>query len=329
MLATVYQKPLHDLGSVHSQLHGVWSPGYGREVVGRYLTAQFGQRAEEYVQTHQNLSHTRAVLPAIFAHAGIKLPARGPFTILDLGSGAGNTIVPLLDLLAANPEGRLIASDLSAEMLALCRALVTGHSAADQCELLQLNAEELDFAPASIDLVLGWAILHHLFRPDLTLLGCGRVLRPGGAAVFLEPFEDGTATEALIYRTILADPRAAALPSDLTRFWAARVAALLERRGEDKSVGFTHLDDKWMFTRSYFEHHAEAAGFRNVQFIPLRSADDLFELQVNMILRIGGPNTSLDQLPGWVAERVREFDRVYSREYKREILLEAAVVLQK
>ena len=203
MLATVYRKPLHDLGAAHPRLRGVLSPGYGREVVGRYVTAQFEERAAEFVQTHQNPDHMRDLLGVVLRQAGIELPAEGPFTVLDLGSGAGNTILPLLDLLGRNPAGRLIGSDLSAEMLALCRALVATHPAAHHCDLLQLNAEELDFAEGSIDLVLGCAILHHLFRPDLTLAGCGRILRPGGAALFLEPFEDGSGTEALIYRTIL------------------------------------------------------------------------------------------------------------------------------
>src|SRR5437763_573815 len=156
MLATVYRKPLHDLGAAHPRLRGVLSPGYGREVVGCYVTAQFEERAAEFVQTHQNPDHMRDLLGVVLRQAGIELPA-----------------------------------------------------------------------------------------------------------------EDGSGTEGMIYRTILADPRAAALPPASAAFWSARAAALLERRGEDKAVGFDHLDDKWMFTRSYFERNAAAAGFRNVRFLPL------------------------------------------------------------
>ena len=53
-------------------------------------------------------------------------------------------------------------------------------------DFLLAAAEQLPFADASFDAVLGKQILHHLDL-DLAVAEIARVLRPGGRAVFLEP----------------------------------------------------------------------------------------------------------------------------------------------
>lgn len=51
---------------------------------------------------------------------------------------------------------------------------------------LEMNAEELSFAPASFDLVCGSGILHHL-DIERAAAQISKVVKPGGAAVFMEP----------------------------------------------------------------------------------------------------------------------------------------------
>jgi SAM-dependent methyltransferase len=57
---------------------------------------------------------------------------------------------------------------------------------ADQCHYLEMDAEHLDFDDRSFDLVFGSGILHHLDL-EAAFAEIGRVLTPGGSAVFFEP----------------------------------------------------------------------------------------------------------------------------------------------
>ena len=56
----------------------------------------------------------------------------------------------------------------------------------DNAHFLIMDAEELDFATNSFDLVFGTGILHHLDL-DRSLSEIARVLKPEGRAIFIEP----------------------------------------------------------------------------------------------------------------------------------------------
>ncbi len=55
-----------------------------------------------------------------------------------------------------------------------------------------MDAYKLEFADASLDVVIGKAILHHLDF-ERAVREIHRVLRPGGAAIFMEPLRDNPA----------------------------------------------------------------------------------------------------------------------------------------
>jgi SAM-dependent methyltransferase len=98
--------------------------------------------------------------------------------VLDVAAGTGNASIP-----AAERGARVTASDLVPELLE------AGRERAGDLELdwVQADAEHLPFADGSFDAVWGSAILHHL---DLKRAGeeLRRVLKPGGVAVFCEPW---------------------------------------------------------------------------------------------------------------------------------------------
>jgi SAM-dependent methyltransferase len=104
-------------------------------------------------------------------------------TILEYGCGDGENTVVL-----ANRGARIIAFDISAELLALARKRVEENGCED-VELLLGSAHTLPFADESIDIVFGMAILHHL---DLELASreIKRVLKPGGRGIFEEPIRN-------------------------------------------------------------------------------------------------------------------------------------------
>ena len=121
------------------------------------------------------LDHETWVRPA-FAKLG---DVRG-LDVLDLGCGHGMAAVVL-----ARHGARVVATDLSAGYLAEAarRALANGIDLA----LVQADAERLPFADGSFDRVWGNAVLHHL-DVGRAAREVRRILRPGGLAVFCEPW---------------------------------------------------------------------------------------------------------------------------------------------
>ena len=102
------------------------------------------------------------------------LPDR-PVTGLDIGCGTGRYTRLLRALL---PDGSLlVASDVSAAMLAQLRAGNRGHALA--VAPLLSAAEELPLRAASLDLVTAFNCVHH-FDLGRFLAAAARVLRPGG-----------------------------------------------------------------------------------------------------------------------------------------------------
>ncbi len=100
--------------------------------------------------------------------------------VLDYGCGHGMAAVVL-----ARRGAQVTAFDLSGGYAA--EAARRAHANGVRVQVVQANAEQLPFAQACFDAIWGNAILHHL---DLRQAGreIHRVLRPGGVAVFCEPW---------------------------------------------------------------------------------------------------------------------------------------------
>lgn len=107
--------------------------------------------------------------------------------VLDLGCGHGMAAVVL-----ARRQARVTALDLSGGYLAEARRRASANGV--RLTLVQADGERLPFADGSFDRVWGNAVLHHF---DLTrgAAEVRRVLRPGGRAVFCEPWGDNPLLE--------------------------------------------------------------------------------------------------------------------------------------
>jgi ubiquinone/menaquinone biosynthesis C-methylase UbiE len=319
----LYTGSLEDLGSQNEQLKGILSPGYSSDLVSSYVQWQFLECAEELAARIESISYTRHLLATAMERIG--WPVAGPVRILDLGSGAGNTIIPLLELC---PDAELLATDLSVKMLAVLRRMLAERGWLDRCTLMELNAESLDFLPESCDLVTGGAILHHLHRPDLCLEGCSRVLKKDGWAVFFEPFENGNGILAVAMERILDDPRAGELPPEIVRHFRLFKDDYHLRKGRDKSDPRFHLlDDKWCFTKSYFADALRGCDFRQCIIYPLHETRTQFQRQMETQLRLGAGRPPED-LPPWAWEMVRQYDR-FSEDMKADLLIEGCILLRK
>jgi SAM-dependent methyltransferase len=123
--------------------------------------------------------------------------ARGA-DVLDYGCAKGDWSIPV-----AQVSRSLVGIDISE--VAVADAAAAGRAAGlSNLHFLAMNAEVLDFADESFDLVFGSGILHHL---DLARAygEIARVLRPGGRAIFKEPLGHNLAFN--LYRALTPDAR--------------------------------------------------------------------------------------------------------------------------
>lgn len=101
-------------------------------------------------------------------------------SVLDFGCGHGMAAVVL-----ARRGARVFAYDLSAAYLKEARTRAAANGVA--AEWVRADGERLPFADRSFDRVWGNAVLHHLDSHH-ACRELRRVLRPGGVAVFAEPW---------------------------------------------------------------------------------------------------------------------------------------------
>jgi SAM-dependent methyltransferase len=121
------------------------------------------------------LDHETWVRPA-FARLG-DVQAKD---VLDFGCGHG-----MASIVLARRGANVTGIDLSPGYVAEARARAVANRVS--VRFLQADGEHLPFADRSFDAVWGCAILHHL-NLDVAGRELRRVLRPGGVAVFCEPW---------------------------------------------------------------------------------------------------------------------------------------------
>lgn len=103
--------------------------------------------------------------------------------LLDVGCGTGLIGFGALDRLG--PDGRVIFSDVSQDLLDQCRRIADGD---ERCSFVQSPAEHLaGVADASVDVVTTRSVLIYSDRKATAFAEFFRVLRPGGRLSLFEP----------------------------------------------------------------------------------------------------------------------------------------------
>jgi len=133
----------------------------------RFEAEGWTARAESYEQLTGQA--TAAAAGPLLDAGGVAAGTR----VLDVASGPGQVAAA-----AAARGARPVGVDVSAGMLAAARA------AHPEIEFLEGDAEELPFADAAFDAVVGGFVLNHLPAPERGTAEAKRVLRPGGRAAF-------------------------------------------------------------------------------------------------------------------------------------------------
>ncbi|VTR99982.1 class I SAM-dependent methyltransferase [Tuwongella immobilis] len=154
----------------------------------RFHDEQAAQRAATFAKEPHRLAFSDAeyldhepwIRPAMQQLLG-HFPDRTRCTLLDYGCGHGMAAVVM-----ARAGARVWGCDLSAGYIreAEQRAIANG---VPEIEWTATDVHRLPYADASVDGIWGSAILHHL---DLSVAATElrRILKPGGVAVFCEPW---------------------------------------------------------------------------------------------------------------------------------------------
>ena len=284
-------------------------------------TGQFFEGAELYAErytAHEHfLDYIRQTLHGVDLGGGVR-------RILDMGSGAGNTVFPSFSLF---PEASVVATDISPRLLEIL-ARKAGERAewAERLACVCLDACADHYREGVFDLAIGGAILHHLLDPSAVLEIVRRALRPGGVAVFFEPFENGHAVLRLAYEEILEKAAARPLNPPARTLLTALVRDLAARTGSDKTDPcFPHLEDKWLFTREYLAKAARLAGFSSIEIKPRHLPGRIFSLQTEINLHLGA-GLAPGAMEDWAWDVLRRYDELFSVEMRQELFFEAGVV---
>jgi arsenite methyltransferase len=107
-------------------------------------------------------------------------------TLLDVGTGDGLIAFGALDRLGRG--GRVIFSDISADLLEHCRTVATAAGQVDRCVFVRASADRLDgIADSSVDVVTTRSVLIYVADKAAAFSEFRRVLRPGGRVSVFEP----------------------------------------------------------------------------------------------------------------------------------------------
>jgi len=116
--------------------------------------------------------------------------ARG-LRVLDLGCGDGECTT-----LVASHGGKVAALDISTDLLSMAKARTVMDGYSGTVAPLCGSVHSIPLESASVDVVFGMAVLHHV---DLELAAreVHRVLKPGGRAIFAEPIRNSKTIAAV------------------------------------------------------------------------------------------------------------------------------------
>ena len=322
-LSEVFAEPLVDLGETDPAFSGIHTPqsAVGSPRVG--VTAQFLERADEYHRRYHDVEYWRFLLANALQAAGI---ASEPATVIDIGSGSGNSVIPLAERF---PHSAIIATDISPQLLAILREFLRRRPEnLERIALVCVDASAAVYRPGVADLVVGAAILHHILDPSRVLASCREALKPGGWAIYFEPFEAGNTILKLTYERILAQASDAERASDVMRFLGRMVDDYNIRQRPRSDPIFRELDDKWMFTRTYFEGIRAEQGWSELIIYPLNVCATPLRNQAEVHLKLG-MQLPPSALPGWAWDVIDATDVGLSENFCREWATEGAILLRR
>jgi methylase of polypeptide subunit release factors len=113
-----FEQNIFHLGDSDPQLKEIFSTVSDISTVKEFIHDQFIESAEAYAKRYSAVDYFQSLLIESFKRIGWNSELAEKMNILDIGSGAGNSILPLLSLC---PNSEIIASDLSIPLLKILK----------------------------------------------------------------------------------------------------------------------------------------------------------------------------------------------------------------
>jgi SAM-dependent methyltransferase len=210
---------------------------------------------------------------------------------------------------------------------------------------MQLNAEEPDFEENSFDIVVGAAILHHLFKPESVFEHAYKILRSGGCAIFFEPFSDGYSILSDFYKTILIESgytidrfslvekiinkikvnlrfNRKQIDKKLFSYFYNSVYGWNMMKSIDKSGSYySKTDDKWLFTKQYFIDIKNKNNYSDCKFFGATTFEDVYRTHTT-----GNTNA---KMPDWIIENFSELVKNFTDSDKKNAFTEGCILMIK
>jgi ubiquinone/menaquinone biosynthesis C-methylase UbiE len=281
---------------------------------------------DDGVARFRETTHYELLLRAAVEGAGVRPPADPLILVLGAGTGV-NGVAPCLRLFRG---ARIVATDRTDAQFGPLRRHLHDSGASDRVVCLEMEPESETVPAESFDLVTGASILNRLADPDQALANAFRVLKPGGHALFMEPF-DGFGLIRLAFERILAEAqlRGDALSPPLEAALAASASDIAARTMPDPTrPEFGKMEQKWLFSRESLTAGARQIGFCEARFFSHNDHETLYrDFARNFLSQLAGAEAG--EMPDWGWDVLDGFDRALPPPVKRLLMLEGTMVLSK
>jgi cyclopropane fatty-acyl-phospholipid synthase-like methyltransferase len=322
-LQSIVNCPISDLGSLNPAFSKVFIPDSELGAIPQGVTSQFLENAQVYHDKYFVTKFTDWLLSNALKHVHFDTEAPA---VLDIGSGSGQTVMSIINSIK---NVQVLATDISPNLLAILQSMLAERKLQDRVATICLDLNKPWFHGQPFDLAVGKAILHHLFVPESLIVQVYTSVKPGGSMIFFEPFEPGNAMLAVILQHILnVSDRTPALNKHMRAFLTRRITVTKIMRCENKSVeDYANVDDKIMFTRTYFERIA-ATLKASVTIYPVNNVVNPFKESLTTTFRIAlgkGPEV----LPDWAWAIMAQAEERMSADCKADLLMTGCVIFTK
>lgn len=288
------------------------------------ITDRYLEHAEADFQKYVSYTHPYWAVKKTILSRGLSMDNA---TVIDLASGFGNTVIPLL---RDYPSCRVVASDLSESILRILLREAGKEGLGDRVQAVVCDAQDTTlWTPEAADLVIGGAALHHMIDPSRTISAALTALKPGGIAMFIEPMEIGHALLRLAMEEVMKLPimQENEKYQKTVQHFGIITRDVDARTHHCKTGNYSPwetLDDKWVFPRSYLEAIADRHACK-VSVMPLESGDTPITKKALQSLEIYGGLDIAECLPQAALDTLLRYDAVFSTGGRADTPIEAVV----